>query len=224
VKNGGVPVGINNELRDTLVEIDALISEVLNKIESAQNSLGTTSTSIDDLTAQIDAIREQISITSYFTQQEYDELSNYIFEGSYTDEYITVTESMTYDERFEQMKVLYSRSVDRLTRISEPTQEFSIDVENFLFVKEFSEWSDQLRTGCLINVELDTDDIAALFLSNITVNYDDKELSMTFGNRFNRFDPKAMFNNVLGDIKKTANSLNYVKEILYPVKSGYLPC
>lgn len=220
VKNGGVPVGINNELSDTLVEIDRLISEVKAKIEAVQNALGSTGSSMDSLITQIDEIRNEVDILQYFTEDEYVELSNYIFEGNYTDEYITVTESMTYDERFEQMKTLYDRAVGRLSRISEPTQEFSIDVENFLFVKEFSEWSSQLRTGCLINVELETDDIAALFLSSITVNYDDKELSMTFGNRFNRFDPKAMFNNVLGDIKKSANSINYVKEILYPVKNG----
>lgn len=222
VENGGVPVGINGELSDTLREIDNLISDVKSRIEIAQATLGSTGSSMNDLEAQINAIRNEVSILNYFTDAEYAELSNYIFEGNYTDEYITVTESMTYDERFEQMKTLYDRAIGRLSRISEPTQEFSIDVENFLFVKEFSEWSAQLRTGCLINVELDTDDVAALFLSNITVNYDDKELNITFGNRFNRFDPKAMFNNVLGDIKKTANSLNYVKEILYPVKNGEL--
>ena len=220
VKNGGVPVGINGELADTLREIDSLIADVISKIEAAQSSLNSTGSSMSSLEAQINSIRNQVAILNYFTDAEYIELSNYIFEGNYTDEYITVTESMTYDERFEQMKILYDRAIGRLSRISEPTQEFSIDVENFLFVKEFSEWSNQLRTGCLINVELETDDIAALFLSNITVNYDDKELNMTFGNRFNRFDPKAMFNNVLGDIKKSANSLNYVKEILYPVKNG----
>jgi hypothetical protein len=222
VKNGGVPVGINGELSDTLVEIDALITDVLDKIRVAQNESGSTGASLESLSAQIDTIRNQVSILNYFTDDEYTELSNYIFEGNYTDEYIAVTESMTYDERFQKMKTLYDRAIDRLTRISEPTQEFSIDVENFLFVKEFAEWSDQLRTGCLINVELDTDDVAALFLSNITVNYDDKELSMTFGNRFNRFDPKAMFNNVLGNIKKSSNSIGYIKEILYPVKNGEL--
>ena len=220
VENGGVPVGVQNELRDTLMAIDELIDKVIGEIAAAEKALGSTGSSINDLTDQINAIRDEVSILKYFTDVEYSELSNYIFEGNYTDEYIAVTESMTYTERFQQMKTLYDRSISRLTRISEPTQEFSIDVENFLFVKEFSSWSEQLKTGCLINVELDTGDIASLFLSNITVNYDDKELSMTFGNRFNRFDPKAMFNNVLGDIKKSSNSINYIKEILYPVKNG----
>jgi hypothetical protein len=104
--------------------------------------------------------------------------------------------------------------------VSKPTQEFSVDVENFIFIKEFEEWSEQLETGCLINVELSENDIAALFLSNMTINYDDHTLKMTFGNRFNKFDTKSLFNDVLGKITKSANTLSYIKEILYPIKSG----
>ena len=219
-ENGGVPVGINQELSQTLDSIDGFIADVKNRIAVEEGKIGNTGATIDSLLSDISAIHEQVKILSYFTDDEYAELSNYIFEGNYTDEYIAITDSMTYAERFQQMKTLYDRSMGRLTRISEPTQEFSIDIENFIFEKRFSMWSEQLKTGCLINVELDVDDIAALFLSNITVNYYDKKLSMTFGNRFNRFDPKAMFNNILGDVKKSANSLNYIKEILYPVKNG----
>ena len=153
-------------------------------------------------------------------QELLDELMNYIFEGSYTDEYIGVTSDMTYSEKFEQMHTLFTRAVSQLQKVSQPTQEFNIDVENFLFAKEFENFSDQLRVGSLINVELDDDDIAELFLSTITVNYDDCSLSMTFGNRFNRFDPKSLFENVLGDIQKSANTLNFVKDILYPIKNG----
>lgn len=220
VSNGGVPVGIQNELKDTLDAVDNLISEVEKKIKASQDEVDNFDVVINSITDQIEHIRDNLYILNYFTDSEYAELSNYIFEGNYTDEYITVTENMTYSERFQQMKTLYDRAVGRLIRISEPTQEFSISMENFLFIKAFSEWSDQLNTGCLINVELDTDNIASLFLSNITVNYDDKDLRMTFGNRFNRFDPKAMFNNVLGNIKKSSNSINYIKDILYPVKNG----
>ena len=127
---------------------------------------------------------------------------------------------MTYSEKFEQMKTLYDRAKTRLDRVSQPTQEFNVDVENFIFIKEFEQWSEQLETGCLINVELNTNDIALLFLSNITINYDDRSLNMTFGNRFNKFDPKSLFDNVLGDVSKSANTLNYLKEILYPMKNG----
>lgn len=219
-KNGGVPVGVQNEIAATLSEIDKCISDVKQKIADVESSIIETENSQSILLEQINAIHDDVSILSYFTDAEYSELCNYIFEGNYTDEYIAVTNSMTYDERFQQMKTLYDRAVMRLERISSPTQEFDLDVENFIFSKRFESWSNELETGSLINVELDINDVAALFLSNITVNYDDKKLTMTFGNRFNRFDPKSMFNDVLGDIKKSANSIGYIKEILYPVKDG----
>lgn len=219
-ENGGVPVGVQNELADTLAEIDTLIANAKNDLAQAKADLDDAAADVSGLLDSIVAIHESVATTSYFTEAEYNELSNYIYEGSYTDEYISVTSIMTYSEKFQQMKTLYDRAVTRLSRVSEPTQEFSMDVENFLFAKEFEEWSEQLETGCLINVELEVDDVALLFLSNITVNYADKTLQMTFGNRFSRFDPKAIFNGVLGDIKKSTNSINYIKEILYPVKDG----
>ena len=219
-KNGGIPVGVQPEISSTIREIETLIENVNGQIEEINNNASNIANLLQDIANTINSVHEEVGILSYFTDEEYEELSNYIFEGNYDDEYIAVTQSMTYSEKFQQMKVLYDRANARLERVSEPTQEFDIDVENFIFEKEFSTWSEQLETGSLINVELDVDDVAALFLSNFIVNYDDKTLSMTFGNRFNRFDPKAMFENVLGDIKKSSNSISYIKDILYPVKNG----
>lgn len=219
-KNGGVPVGVQNEIAATLSEINKCISDVKKKIADTENTIKAVDNSQAIILERINAIHDEVSILSYFTDAEYSELCNYIFEGNYTDEYIAVSSNMTYSERFQQMKTLYDRAEIRLERISSPTQEFDLDVENFIFSKRFETWSNELETGSLINVELDINDVASLFLSNITVNYYDKKLTMTFGNRFNRFDPKSMFNDVLGDIKKSANSIGYIKEILYPVKDG----
>lgn len=219
-KNGGVPVGIQNELAATIAEIDRLTSEAKSTLSDVKTKLDSIATEISATHNSIVSIHESVAISSYFTQDEYDELSNYIYEGTYRDEYITVTNIMTYAEKFQQMKTLYDRAIAQLERISSPTQKFSIDVENFIFIKQFSAWSEQLEVGCLINVELENDDVALLFLSNITVNYDDKTLSLTFGNRLNRYDHKSLYSDVLGNVKKSTNSINYIKEILYPVKNG----
>lgn len=220
IENGGKPIEVCAEIADTLSSIDELIAECESKQENVISQLNAINVYIAIFKMDIGKIQESLSIKTYFTEEEYAELSNYIFEGSYRDEYVTITDIMTYDEKFAQMKILYDRSKSQLDRVSKPTQEFDIDVENFIFSNKFQAWSEQLETGCLINVELDTNDIAMLFLSNITINYDDHNLTMTFGNRFNKFDPKSLFENVLGDISKSANTLNYIKEILYPIKSG----
>lgn len=219
-ENGGTAITIYPEIEDTLACIDNLIAECESAQDNTQILLNNTNVYVVMYQSDADKIRNSLSITSYFTEEEYTELCHYIFEGSYTDEYVITTESMTYEEKFDQMQILYDRAASRLAWISQPTQEFSVDVENFIFIKEFEQWSEQLETGCLINVELDVNDIAHLFLSNITINYDDRKLTMTFGNRFNKFDPKSLFDNMLGNISKTANTLNYIKEILYPIKSG----
>ena len=217
---GGEQITIQNSIEETLAVIDNLIAECESNKENNQAVHAAKLAELETTKAQVDAIREKLKITSYFTEDEYTELCHYIFEGSYTDDYVVITDIMSYDDKFAQMKILYDRAVSQLQRASQPTQEFSVDVENFIFIKEFEEWSEQLETGCLINVELEVNDIAALFLSNMTINYDDHTLKMTFGNRFNKFDPKSLYDDVLGKITKSANTLAYIKEILYPIKSG----
>ena len=217
---GGEQITIQDSIEETLAVIDNLIAECESNKENNQAVREAKLAELETTKAQVDAIREKLKITSYFTEDEYTELCHYIFEGSYSDDYVVITDIMSYDDKFAQMKILYDRAVSQLQRASQPTQEFSVDVENFIFIKEFEAWSEQLETGCLINVELDVNDIAALFLSNMTINYDDHTLKMTFGNRFNKFDPKSLYDDVLGKITKSANTLAYIKEILYPIKSG----
>lgn len=219
-ENGGEAIIISDKIEDTLAHIDGLIKDCNDEKIDVQIYLDDAKKKMDEYSASIKAITDRLAIKSCFTEEEYTELCLYIFEGNYTDEYVILTEGMTYEEKFEQMKILYDRAEAQLSKASAPTQQFNIDVENFLFSKEFEQWSEQLETGCLINVELEVGDVAALFLSNMTVNYDDHKLTMTFGNRFNKFDPKSLFDDVLGNITKTANTLTYIKDILYPIKNG----
>lgn len=220
VENGGSPITVYPEIADTLLCIDNLIAECESMQDNERTKLDQANVYLVMYQNDIDKIHERLSILKYFTEEEYTELCHYIYEGSYSDEYVTITSVMTYEEKFEQMKTLYDRAHSQLMRVSQPTQEFSVDVENFIFIKEFERWSEQLETGCLINVELEPDDLAMLFLCTITINYDDHKLSMTFGNRFNKFDAKSLFNDVLGKISKSANTLSYIKDILYPIKNG----
>lgn len=214
IESGGIG------LSETLATILSLIEDTEAQISAVREQVNSLEAAIELQEDRVNEIHSAVAMSEYFNDEDMDELSNYIIEGTYEDEYITVTESMSYAERFEQMKILYDRSVAQLERVAFPTQEFSLDVENFIFIKEFEKWSEQLETGCLINVEVDDDDVAALFLTSFEVNYEDKKLSMTFGNRYNRFDPKALFDKVLGNISKTANTLAYVKDAIYPIQSG----
>lgn len=219
--NGGTKITIGELISETLANIDNLISSAEAAKAAAQNDLASYNAQMSVLESRNDEIHNMLAIESYFTQEEYDELFDYIYEGTYSDEYITFTDMMSYSDKFAQMKILYDRAKDQLKRISQPTKQFSIDMENFLFVKKFKPWSDQIETGCLINAEIDEGDVAPLFLSSITVNYGDRNLSMVFGSRYVKFDTKSLYNDVLGNISRTANAVNYLKNSVSPIKSQF---
>lgn len=222
VANGGSEISILDSIDEILAEIDALVAQVRSEQQQKNDELSVMKVELENCQSQMAQIHNEVSFQEYFTQEEYDELYDYIFEGTYTDEYVTTTDSMTMTEKLVQMQELYNRAKRSLSVASSPAQEFSVDTEDFIFVKSFLRWSQQLEVGCLINVELDDGGIAELFLTAIQLNWDDKSLVLTFGNRLNRSDPQSLFHNVLGDVQKSSNSISYIKDILYPVKNGQL--
>ena len=222
IENGGTEdelITIEDQIEETLAAIDELIAECQNLIDIAQEELDGYNASLTNIESSLVAIREQLNMANFFGEY-YEELMNYIFEGKYVDDYIVITDIMTYPEKFEQLRILYNRAREQLNKLAVPTQEFSIDTEDFLFAKEFEVWSDSLETGCLIDVEIEQDDVASLFLTSINLNYDDHKLTLTFGNRYNRFDPQALFENTLGQISHSANTLNYIKDVITPMTDG----
>ena len=219
---GGTQVDLTADVEEVLAQIDSLILQAETAKNNAEGTLGTKTAETEALDKQIGEICDRLRIPAYFTAEEYDELSHYIFEGDYSDEYITLTDNMNHLQRFEQMMLLYNRGVTALGKVSRPTQEYQVDTESFLFEKRFLPWSEQLETGCLINVDLGEGGMAQLFLCAIRVNYEERSMGLTFGNRYNKYDTKSLFENALGQISKSANSIGNLKELVKPIKGGVL--
>lgn len=219
---GGVEIDISLDTRDLKTALRGLIATCDLRMDSKATYRTSIQNLYDSMKGIIDQSASHLAINKYFNRREFTELQNYIFEGQYTDEYIAITDTMSYSEQYDQVRSMYNRAVSQLKRVSTPTQEFDIDVENIVFDRRFSDWTEQLETGCLINAELKPDDIAELFLSSITLNFEDHKLTMKFGNRYNRFDTKSLFDNVLGKINKSANTINFLKDLVYPIKRGEL--
>jgi len=130
---------------------------------------------------------------------------------------------MTYSQKQAEMIKLYNQSVILLDRISKPRYEFSVDTENFIFEKKFLHYTNQLKTGCLIDVEVKEDDIATLILLGYKINWESGSLSMTFGNRYRAQNSTQLFTDLYSNISKSANTVEYQKDIwAYPVKSNKL--
>ena len=215
------------DIESSLQDIKDIISTLDNRWFEKQEQHDRKVEQQETLAARLQLIYyDKLSIESYFDSEEFAELYSYIFECKYQDEYITTTDSMTDAEVFDQVQTLYNRAKDELARVCYPAQEFKVDVDSFIFLKEFQRWSEQLETGCVINVELNDQlpyqDVAQLFLSGITVNYDDHKMSLKFGSRYDRTDTKTLFDKALGKISKSARTLDRLSEAIYPIKNGEL--
>ena len=160
--------------------------------------------------------------TKIFTQPLLDELSVYIKQCDYSEEYITITEDDNYSVIFDKSCELYDKAKEQLEKVSSGSKKFSIDNNSFVFNKEFIRFSNQLKTGCIISLETEVDDsgeylegnVEQLFLLDYEINYDDKKVTFTFGNKFNKYDIKSLFDDFYSSVKKSASSLKYQKDIL----------
>ena len=119
IENGGTAITVYEEIADTLACIDNLIDECESQQDNVTAELDKVNVYLVMYKTDITKIQQALSITDYFTEEEYTELCHYVFEGSYTDEYVTITDIMTYEEKFAQMKILYDRAKGRLERVSQ---------------------------------------------------------------------------------------------------------
>lgn len=124
VDNGGTPIEIAEDIAETIAAIDDLIALAEDEYTNTQTDLTEIENQLSELRATITSIRNSVNIEQFFVDTTervvivdgnetttedrdthlLDELTNYIYEGAYTDEYIAVTDTMTYSEKFSQMK------------------------------------------------------------------------------------------------------------------------
>lgn len=203
---GGTPVSIADTIANTRAGVVALKSAAQQAVADAQAAITAAETNMAPYQTAMETVVGRLAPSAYFTAAERKELSYYIYEGTYDDPYVAATETMTTQERIALMRILYMRTQRKLATIASVSKKLRVETESFIFIEKFADWSQQLVTGCLINVEVAPDVIEQLFLSSINVNYEEKSSSLTFGNKLERHDAKSMFDDVLDNISRIANS------------------
>ena len=222
---GGQEIGI-------AADIESLKRTLNDKITEQQTTITSKTAQINGATglqAQAGALDErarEISTSLSFSEFGAElsaELEGYIYQATYTNESITITDSMTADKRFMQSLDLYNDAIDELSVVCHPSQEFSIDAEFFVGLVDYKPVTDRVEVGrYLISVELYDGEIADLFLTSISVNYDDGSMSLTFGNRYNKYDNRTLYGDLFSNIQKTAADIRNLQAATYPVTHGQL--
>ena len=162
----------------------------------------------------LDLTAKDINGNIIFTADLLNELMTHIKPTDYVDEYMLVTESMTYPQRFEKAKELMDRAKSQLVKISSGKKTYSVDTRSFLFNKHFKHFSEQLCAGAIIYVETKKDIMEQLHLTGIDINFDDKSTSFTLGNKYDRSDLKALYEDTLGQHSKSFSELKYIASII----------
>lgn len=85
-----------------------------------------------------------------------------------------------------------------LDKISQPRYTFEITGANFVFLKEFQKFIDQLVLGCTVTLKINDTDFAYPALLGIDLNFDDPtQFKMTFSNRLRLNDSSFEFNDLM---------------------------
>lgn len=200
----------SDEVAATITALDGLISGLEGDIVGIETDIATADIELETLQASLDAIAEPLKLANAFTTQEFKQLSNYMFEGTYTNDNIIQTDIMTVEEKLSAQKELYKETKAKLREISFPVQDFDIDTDDFLFVSKFYQWTSQVETGATIYVETIDDEIRPLYITAITINYEDQNANFKFCSSLRDNSNRALFKSVFDKVASSATSVRRI--------------
>lgn len=258
----------SSDIESTRNTINSMAAQAKADINTANGNVNTYKNQVNTWDSRMENVSAPFKAGNgtyrggYFTEAEFEELSDYISEGRYSDKYVIYTDDMNWIDKCNQLMEVYERAREQMDRVSMPVFELNIDSEDFVFEERFEEFTSQLGVGKFVHIEIENNvnafpswsfgteysvgdrvrynevayrcvqahtpsssqipsnnrtlwevddvDIADMFLNQITVNYFDNSLKMRFGSRYSKMDNKSLFDETLGKINRTANSVSYM--------------
>ena len=196
-------------------ELDSINSQI-STAESQLSTYQLNQTNKKDQLAQkqneLSTIQSNLSPAVYFGNL-YNNFLSYVYECEYTNDNIAVTDSMTYEERIAEIQTLYDTAKDVLLQKVNIPNEYSVDTKAFIFNKKFINHTRALEVGGLIGAETEKSNdgnIEYFPIIEFEVNYEDKSVKITFGNKFNPARAKDLFADLMHDVSSTGKILDYI--------------
>jgi hypothetical protein len=174
-------------------ETQALINAKQTQINNKNNQIVSTQATIALITQQLTDINDVLAFYNVvnFTPEQFAELGSFIIGNTYQDANFIQTDTMTTVEIQEMSQDLYDQAKIILDRLSQAKYTFDLEAVNFVFLKDFLVFTNQLELGCVVTVEIENDTYAYPMLLEIDLQYDDPtKFNLVFGNRL-RLDDSA---------------------------------
>lgn len=167
-------------------------SQWLNRHEQYCSGLKTQQAeqqqTIDDILSQMQAITDVCNVQKYVKSQDstgelYKELECYWIEGDYSNDTFALTDGMTIAESLDLSKQLKDVGDSQIVRVSQPKFSFNVSSIDFLKVKEFQTFAQQLELGKTVIVEKSSGTLYQPAVTEIAFNlFNADEFTMTFSN------------------------------------------
>lgn len=210
IEDSSAKIPIMQDVNDTLAAIQDLIDDCEHEIEQKNTEIEAARALANNKLSVLLDINERLSFDSYFSYTDYKKLVNYIYEGVYTNENIGFTDETTDIQKLSITKQLYDLTKQRLRNLSAPIYEYDIDTDNFVFIPKFEYWIQQLATGSIVNIEVDDNTIRELYITSISINYEDRNSSFTFCTEQTGTGAKVLFDNLFDGITKSSSSIRHI--------------
>lgn len=215
-------------INDIIVTLEELLAAFQLVIPSTDESM-----LINSMIVELTAYLEIIYYSSNLTEAQYEELSSYIYENTYVNNNIIVTDSMTPAEVQGQAQILYDQSLDVLKRTSTPRFELSGEISNFVVLQDYTSFTNELELGKIITIKKDNGVSFYPRLLELSITYDNPtdtttrsapppstppysnsldstagSMELTFGTGLRLDKPSFIYGDVLGKAAQIASDLD----------------
>lgn len=198
------------------VQAGQSISDIKRQMDAKQAEIDTKQKEINDLKKQIEQltsdgkeITENLLLENNITGELWEELSCFIIQNTYQNDQFVVTSVMTEAEKQTVQEELLAMGQEVLSRVSHPRYTFQLDTNNFIYLKEFLPFTNQLELGAVLNIR-NNEEIVTPILLEIEYSFSDPtKLTLTFGNRYKLDSSEFEFADLFGDAISGGTSVKF---------------
>jgi hypothetical protein len=178
-----------------------------------KNQISAQETLRDNAIARRDAIQDILNIRNYFTYEGWQDVSNYFFIGTYSNDNYITTSIESDSERMATERALFNVASEELSKVARPQYSFTTNTNNPKLRKEFKPIVDGFELGNFIYVEVNEDYIAKMRLIGYTLDFDNIEsIDVTYSDMISTSDYKSDIKSVLAQATSTSISVNSSKK------------
>ena len=208
VKAARIDVGIE------LTDINAKIASANAQLVVINSAIKEQTDIIDDRNLILQNINNELKFSNSFTPEQLVELDPFIIENTYQNTAFIKTDTMTLVEVQDMQEQLLEQGQTILQRVATPRYTFSVNSVNFLFLKEFQQFAQQLVLGSIMHIRVSDSLVATPILLELSYSFDNPDnFSLTFGNRFRLDDSAYVFSDLFNDAINAGVSSNFNQEL-----------